>query len=221
MPNSNNFLQLIKKDFGQNSLNHAYLVLGTLECEKLPEILDLNTPDVLFLGDEPIKINHIRELIHWLSLKPHSSKLRLICLKNIQNMTLEAANALLKILEEPPVYAIIILQANRKEKILPTILSRCQIVREQSKIQEEINEKFLPSKIAKMLVKERFDLVNLMLTSPEEIPKIINSWEAYFRQKLIENHDERELLNQLSYSRRLLSTNTSLKLLLENLILKF
>src|SRR6185437_9430791 len=65
---------------------------------------------------------------------------KLIVIEDAQLLTPEAQNALLKVLEEPPANTFIILGAETKESLLPTILSRCQIVQveEESK---ELSEK--------------------------------------------------------------------------------
>ncbi|MCL5407718.1 MAG: hypothetical protein M1429_04465, partial [Patescibacteria group bacterium] len=214
------FSSLIKSQAKMHDLGHAYIVFGDLDLTVFLEIYKIKTPDVLELFENPIKINHIRELISWMYLKPHSSSLKLAVLSGVENMTLEAANSLLKILEEPPAYAVLILQSSNKEKILPTILSRCQVVRQINKVNEASLSNFLESdKITQLSIKERFDYVAKIIED-ENLPKIINSWEEEMRFKLLSGEDTREKLKSIIDTRRLLSTNTSVKLLLENLILK-
>lgn len=64
----------------------------------------------------------------WLALKPYRSRHRLVIIRDAHLLTPEAGNALLKTLEEPPQYAIIILIAD-EATLMETILSRCQMVR--------------------------------------------------------------------------------------------
>jgi DNA polymerase-3 subunit delta' len=86
-------------------------------------------PDVRVL-DEPassIKIEQIRELQQEMSLTPFEGRWRVSVLCDFQRATLEAANCLLKTLEEPPPKAVLVLTAVDLQALLPTIVSRCQV----------------------------------------------------------------------------------------------
>ncbi len=98
-----------------------------LSCRK---IISGNHPDVrIFDGDDQlIKIDPIRELQRELSLSPHESQYRVALLCNFEKTSLSAANALLKTLEEPPPQVVIILTATDPGGLLPTIVSRCQLL---------------------------------------------------------------------------------------------
>lgn len=73
-----------------------------------------------------IGIDQIRELGEMLSLSTHRGGLKLVCLWPAEALTAESANALLKMLEEPPQGTVFILVANSVQSLLPTILSRCR-----------------------------------------------------------------------------------------------
>ncbi|MFA6492949.1 MAG: hypothetical protein WCV58_02340 [Patescibacteria group bacterium] len=215
------FSKYIKLQAKTGSISHAYLIFGDFEPKALIEVYQIQAADIFFVEEAPIKISHIRELIHWLQLKPHSSSKKLVILPQIESMTLEAANSLLKVLEEPPSYAILVLQAFKKEKILPTILSRCQVIREGEKLNSNIPENYLSvKKINQMLVAERFNYVNEIIVG-KNLNQFIDLWEAEIRLELLEGSDARGTLASISKARSLLLTNTSVKLLLENLVLKF
>ncbi len=83
---------------------------------------------------QTISIDQIRDLQHQLSLRPHSAKYKTGIILEAQRMTVEAQNALLKTLEEPPARSILILTAPSTKSLLPTIVSRCQIERLPSEI---------------------------------------------------------------------------------------
>lgn len=87
-------------------------------------------PDILFIQPEgqSIKIEQIRKVQHSLSFKPVSARRRVVIINDAELMTDEAANAFLKTLEEPPLNTILILIARHKSQLLPTIVSRCQVV---------------------------------------------------------------------------------------------
>ena len=86
-----------------------------------------NSPDFIFISDtdDVIKVGEIRSLSENIILKPVKSNRRVFVINNADKMNEAAQNALLKILEEPPAYATIILVLSNKEKILRTIQSRC------------------------------------------------------------------------------------------------
>jgi DNA polymerase-3 subunit delta' len=76
-----------------------------------------------------IAIDQIREMQHTVSLKPYEGDHRLIIIDGAEHMSEEAANSLLKTLEEPPPSTTLILLAVDEGSLLPTILSRCQRLR--------------------------------------------------------------------------------------------
>lgn len=100
---------------------------GCLPCR---QIAGGNFPDLEWVRPDgrSIKIEQIRELTRRLGYKTVSGRYRVSLMEQAGSMTLEAANAFLKTLEEPPPGNILILDAMDKNDLLPTILSRCQRV---------------------------------------------------------------------------------------------
>ena len=76
-----------------------------------------------------LKVDQIREARKTLILKPYMSKYRVALFLRFHEANDNAANALLKTLEEAPSYAVLILTADNPEQLLPTILSRCEVLR--------------------------------------------------------------------------------------------
>ena len=72
-------------------------------------------------------VEHIRALIEQVRFQPQQGKYKVFIIDEVHMLSSQAFNAFLKTLEEPPSYAIFILATTEKHKILPTILSRCQI----------------------------------------------------------------------------------------------
>ncbi len=94
------------------------------------EGVKLNHPDVLhFRVGEKLGISEARKIKSHFALKPFSAKGRVLVIEDAGSLTIEAQNALLKTLEEPPKEAILILGVASDTYLLPTILSRCQIIR--------------------------------------------------------------------------------------------
>ncbi len=110
-----------------------------LSCHKL---VSGNHPDVRIFDqeDEAIKIDQIRELQRELALSPLESQYRVALLCNFERATTSAANALLKTLEEPTEQVILILTATDPSQLLPTIVSRCQVLTLRPLPQREILE---------------------------------------------------------------------------------
>jgi len=76
-----------------------------------------------------LKIDQIRDLQRTLSLSPYEARYRVALLLRFQEANINAQNAFLKTLEEPPEKSILLLTANSVESLLPTIVSRCEILR--------------------------------------------------------------------------------------------
>src|SRR5690606_28481601 len=72
-------------------------------------------------------VDDIRSLIDQVRIPPQTGKYKIYIIDEVHMLSQQAFNAFLKTLEEPPSYAIFILATTEKHKILPTILSRCQI----------------------------------------------------------------------------------------------
>jgi DNA polymerase-3 subunit delta' len=79
-----------------------------------------------------IRIQQIRELQKTINLKPYQSRYRVLIFLRFHQASVEASNALLKTLEEAPSYAVLILTADNPEQLLPTIVSRCEVLRLRS-----------------------------------------------------------------------------------------
>lgn len=99
-------------------------------CISCRKFLSDNHPD--YVVESPakgtIKIDRVRSLCKSLTYPPYESQRRVVVIEDIHTMRQEAANSLLKTLEEPPVDNVLILTAEASKSILPTIRSRCQIV---------------------------------------------------------------------------------------------
>jgi DNA polymerase-3 subunit delta' len=98
------------------------------ECPSCLKVDRLHHPDVLLMEPQGqwIRINQIRNLQRELSHRPYEGERRVCILTDSDRMRQEAANALLKILEEPPLHTVLILLAANGDLMLPTITSRCQ-----------------------------------------------------------------------------------------------
>ena len=102
-------------------------------CQKLENIISLNNPDIFNIGVlSGWGIDTIRAINSFLSKKPISHQNKIVLIQDAQNLLTEAQNALLKNLEEPGVNNYIILTADNSSSLLPTIISRCKIIKIKS-----------------------------------------------------------------------------------------
>ena len=102
-------------------------------CNQCRKVLEQNHPDVEYYGGDGSRrsfhIDTIRQLRQNAWLLPGEAPCRVCVLCGAENMTDQAQNALLKILEEPPEHTVFILTAENRAMLLPTILSRVQTIR--------------------------------------------------------------------------------------------
>lgn len=100
-----------------------------MECHSCKQALGKNQPDIIYLQHEKpntISVDDIRSQINNdIGVKPYSSPYKVYIVDEAEKMNVQAQNALLKTIEEPPAYAVILLLTNNAEIFLPTILSRC------------------------------------------------------------------------------------------------
>ena len=150
-------VESLKKAMNSGRVSHAYIFDGiegvgrksvaqvfakTLQCqngadEPCNECIscrafgDLNHPDVIYVTPEKTQslgVDDIREQVNKnAKIKPYQYKYKIFIIDNADEMTVQAQNALLKTIEEPPSYAVFLLISSSLKNFLPTIISRCVI----------------------------------------------------------------------------------------------
>lgn len=104
-----------------------------LKCAACTRLERMQHPDLFVVQAEThggqLKIDQVRELQHSLSLAPYEASYRVALLLNFESANQNAANALLKTLEEPNPRVVLILTAASPEQLAPTIVSRCEVLR--------------------------------------------------------------------------------------------
>jgi len=91
-------------------------------------------------GKKNITISQIRDIGRMISARPNEAKHRVVCINCADKMNVQAQNALLKVLEEPPEHTFFILCADDGALLLPTILSRCRKIRFQAASRAQISQ---------------------------------------------------------------------------------
>src|SRR5512138_382905 len=129
------------------------------ECRDCKQIAAMQHADMTVVQADSeggtLKVDQIREARRVLTLKPYQAKHRVALFLRFQEANDNAANALLKTLEEAPTYAVLILTADNPEQLLPTIVSRCEVLRLRSleieKVRSELENKGVESGLAKLI----------------------------------------------------------------------
>ena len=95
-------------------------------CKSCGLFKDSNHPDFLCVGrSEGIKVADVDTIFPFAEVAPFISKKKVVVLDNVERMSTEASNRLLKIMEEPPAHVVFFLITADSERVMPTIRSRC------------------------------------------------------------------------------------------------
>lgn len=165
-------IEYIKNAVSQNKVSHAYILNGekgsgkkmlaklfanTLECEAggpepcgtchaCKQAASGNHPDIIFVTHEKpntISVDDIRKQVNEdIQIKPYSGKYKIYIIADAELMTVQAQNAILKTIEEPPSYAVIFLLTENADSLLPTIRSRCVMLKLRN-IRDALVKKYL------------------------------------------------------------------------------
>ncbi len=116
------------------------------KCQSCKQAVSGNHPDIIRVTHEKpntISVDDIREQVNNdIVIKPYSSKYKIYIIPEADLMTVQAQNALLKTIEEPPEYAVIMLLTENAETLLPTIRSRCVMMKLRN-IKDQLVKKYL------------------------------------------------------------------------------
>jgi len=163
-------VDILKSSVTQNRVAHAYLFLGPEGIGKLKTALEFSKflncqdnqedccgncpscikiekeihPDIFVItkekGKAQLSIKKIRQLQSRLSLKAFEAEYKVAIIADAEEMTEEAANSLLKMLEEPGADTVFMLIASSEKRLADTIVSRCQIIRFRPLAKDEVTE---------------------------------------------------------------------------------
>lgn len=116
------------------------------ECRSCKQALSKNQPDIIYVSHEKpntISVDDIRAQVNNdVAIKPYSSRYKVYIINEAEKMTPQAQNAILKTLEEPPEYVVILLLVSNVNTLLPTILSRCVLLN-MKPVRDSLMKKYL------------------------------------------------------------------------------
>lgn len=166
----------IKNAVQLNKISHAYMICGEkgmgkklvadrfsmllqcegegekpcMECRACKQAMGKNNPDIKWVYHEKpntISVEEAREqLVNDIAIKPYSSKYKIYIIDEAEKMSVAAQNAILKTIEEPPEYGIIMILTQSKEMMLETIQSRCVLL-EMRPVQKNDFKNYFQSKM--------------------------------------------------------------------------
>lgn len=120
------------------------------QCRSCKQAISGNHPDIIYVMHEKpnvISVDNIRQQVNGdIAIKPYSGAYKIYIVDEAEKMNVQAQNALLKTLEEPPEYAVILLLATRAEAMLPTILSRC-VVLNTKPVSDDLIKRYLMQRV--------------------------------------------------------------------------
>lgn len=191
--------KMIAREFARKILCEDFTTCdGT--CKSCLEFNTNNNPDFqeIIPDGNNIKIEQIRELQRKIVEPPIISQKKVYILDDADTLTREAQNCLLKTLEEPPEFAVIILIGVNGSNFLSTIKSRCSILQFEALKKSEI-EKYLNNKYG--LKDENSSIIEASCGSIGKVDKIVEHQELYGKiQVLINNLEEKSLIDVFTLS---------------------
>jgi DNA polymerase III delta prime subunit len=202
--------------------------LHTLNLLKEREIDTLDTNTQTY--EKAMGIEDVRNIQKAILLKPFRGKVKAVILNLYENITLEAQNALLKILEEPPSNTIIILTVAKKELLLPTIISRCKVIVLQEK-EIELNENDLSRFSGDLDILltgktgDRLKIAQDIAKDKGSLTFWLEKMTIFVKNKMVSENNSLKYLNflkgiQETY-KTIKGTNVNQRTALENLFLSF
>lgn len=193
-----------------------HLTGGNSDYQKHPDLL-------YFTADSKLGIEQARKIKKHFALKPYSAKGRMVVLEDASALTIDAQNTLLKTLEELPTEAILILGASSDVNFLPTVLSRCQVIR-LKETDYNLNGDDYSKDLERMIsssIEERFEYVEKLKNKEG----LLHFMAQYFRQQLytptlsLTRLDAKNFLQELLQAEKWANQNVNIRAILEYLML--
>ena len=250
--------QLLRSAVQKNKVLHSYMFIGSKltqkeeeamrftknilclsddtrpceECKSCVEIKNGNHPDFIKIRLEDdinsIKIEQIRKLQEDIIKKPIVSEKKVYIIKDSDKMTVGAQNCLLKTLEEPPEYAIIILLVENENVILNTIKSRCtkiifteetekEMTEEQRKIYSELEKIFC--NIDNYTLLDVLNKVDILYKGEKSIFEILEYINVILYKNITNDKRNVEYITYVEETKKRIQSNANYNMCIDNLLI--
>jgi hypothetical protein len=192
---------------------HAFIFLTEDSCE----FSERKAPDILHIRPDPgIGIDHIRDITRFLTRKPLSLPANIVVVHQAETMSLPAQNAFLKTLEDPPGNSQIYLITSQPDSLLPTILSRVQIINSPHKSYsfDPSHSSDLFNQLLSSGVGDRLKLIDSQSFTRETFGQFLSDLEVFLHQNIF-SPQTGHIYNLITKTRKYLSSNCNLRLVLD------
>lgn len=230
---------ILEKSIKLNRISHSYIFWGTegigkkiiakafakkilcleqkenCNCKSCVEFDSNNNPDFQLIepNEGKVKIEQIREMQRKIAEKPIISNKKIYIIDNSDTMTIEAQNCLLKTLEEPPEYIIIILICTNEDNLLSTIKSRCTRMHFDSIENEEIKT-YIKQKYPEKDISE--NIINLSQGSIGKALKLNENKNIYENiEKILLSMQNKDLIEIVQMSEEIYNTKEEISSVLD------
>ncbi|TCP22566.1 DNA polymerase III delta prime subunit [Scopulibacillus darangshiensis] len=162
-------------------------------CRDCRRVNSGNHPDVVWVkpDGQSIKKEQVSNLIKEFSYRGVESRRKIFIIEQADHMTIQAANSLLKFIEEPNGETIAVLMTEQMQQLLDTIISRCQILTFRPLSRQQMEEQLVAKELPRPLARLSAALTNDI---EDALEYCSNEWFAEARQKVIQFMEE--LINQ-------------------------
>lgn len=255
--NNNEIINLLKNSIINNKILHSYMFVGgkfslkkkiALEfskhilclkdeeksceaCNSCMKFNSLNHPDfqTINLSDDEnsIKIEKVRAIQEDIIKKPIISNKKIYIIENAETMTNGAQNCLLKTLEEPPLYGIIILLVDNESTILNTIKSRCTKILFTEELQNVLNEEDkelyykleeIFGNIDKYKLLDVLNKLDLIYKNEKNIFNILDYINDILYKKIKNNKENIRYIEYVEETKRRLKSKANYNMSIDNLL---
>lgn len=159
------------------------------------KISDRTHPDVRWVGEDitqkSIKIGEVRDVLHWVSMKPYEGEWKVCIIVKAERLTEGAANAFLKTLEEPPANTVFCLIVENKNYLLETVQSRCFEIKLNSSYDKSTSE-YAPKNVSPVLLKEILDVYSGLKRNElkEKLENLMMIFRKYIQEDTSKDSDD-------------------------------
>lgn len=203
---------LSKFGFSKNSLSEAGL-------DKIELILEKDS----------IGIEKTRDFQKLLSIRPVAHPIKVGIIHDAESLTIEAQNSLLKFLEEPPDNVFIFLSASNDHSLLPTVISRCQIISAPASKMEISSEDFQKMSnwletLSSASLPVRLNMVQQITASRDSAIKWLDQVLIFIHSKILSLKPDSKLTDQfrrIFEAKKHLKANSNVRLTMENLFINW
>lgn len=220
------FYHLISNEFSKKRIPHAFLLVGNntekpliflamslicdetlacMKCNDCRKVLENKYADIIRLNgkDASIKKNDIENIQETFKKSSLEGKAKIYIIENIEYATKEAMNTLLKMLEEPTDGIYALFTAKNINRVLPTILSRCQVI----DIKPDSKESIIEQLISENVPKNAANIISFLASDINEAKKLYDDRFEYMYLQVI------NFIEDLYFKRNNLIINTQTNLL--------